>query len=168
MKVIVSRIPDEMYDTLKQQLAQKGQTMDGYLKGLVFNDMNPNKKQVNSENTTSEPSRTICFRVPENEYKELQKAALNDRKTIKDFIKDLVSEDLNEETLSSRFESEDTYGRTRTVSFQAGKSFFDAVKVRSSSMDITFQDYMKSVIYSVTHQDQAENMSMTPSMGMKL
>ena len=167
MKVIVSRIPDELYDTLKEQLAQKGQTMDGYLKGLVFNDIN-HKKQINSENTTSELSRTICFRVPENEYKELQKAALNDRKTIKDFIKDLVSEDLNEETLSSRFENEDTYGRTRTVSFQADKGFFDAVKARSSAMDITFQDYMKSVIYSVIHQDQAENMSMTPSMGMKL
>ena len=166
MKVIVSRIPDELYDTLKEQLAQKGQTMDGYLKGLVFNDMNPEKKQTNTN--SKENTRTICFRVPENEYKAVQKAALSENKTLKDFIKDHVSEDLNEERLSNRFESEDTYGRTRTVSFQADKSFFDTVKARSSAMDITFQDYMKSVIYSVTHQDQAENMSMTPSMGMKL
>lgn len=166
MKVIVSRIPDEMYDTLKEQLAQKGQTMDGYLKGLVFNDMNPEKKQTNTN--SKENTRTICFRVPENEYKAMQKAALNENKTLKDFIKDHVSEDLNEEKLTGCYENEDTYGRRRTISFPADKDFFAAIKDRCLGMEITFQDYMKSVIYSVTHQDQAENMSMTPSMGMKL
>ena len=60
MKVIVSRIPDELYDTLKEQLAQKGQTMDGYLKGLVFNDINPKRNRpIPTAKKIQEPSVSV-------------------------------------------------------------------------------------------------------------
>lgn len=149
MKQIAIRISEEIYKIVKRNLAETGQTMDSYLHSLVCKDLGYCKDENNSY-------RTLCFRLPENEYAMLKSAAMNNDITIKKFIEELVEQDLGKEKIPSHFRNEDITGNCRTVSFQIDKEFYCLIKTRIANLDMTLQDYMKSLIYPVTHCEQVD------------
>lgn len=102
--------------------------------------------------TTASTTRTICFRIPENEYALLKRAAIERDCSVKGFIENLAMRDLDREPMLDRFQEEDVFGRCRTVSFQVSTSVFRAIKERQLVLEMSLQDYMKTLIYWVTHE----------------
>ncbi|MCM1061806.1 MAG: hypothetical protein NC452_16170 [Eubacterium sp.] len=114
MKLIATQIPEDLYRKVRKMPAEKGQTMDSYIKSLVGADLGVTPKNE---------FRTVCFRIPENEYKRLKLIAVKRNMTIKRLVESLISRDLNENKIAKRFESEDSRGRCKTVSFQVSSDF---------------------------------------------
>ncbi len=159
MKMIVTQIPEDLYREVKTMLAEKGQTMDSYIKSLVSADLGIMPKSE---------FRTVCFRIPENEYKQLKLLAINRSMTIKGLVESLILQDIDEKNITERFETEDSCGKCKTISFQVSNNLFKAIKQRILQTDMSDQDYMRTLIYSETHQEREENMSEARSIDMSM
>lgn len=159
MKMIVTQIPEDLYREVKTMLAEKGQTMDSYIKSLVGADLGVMPKSE---------FRTVCFRIPENEYLRLKLAAINRSMTIKGLVESLIMRDIDEKSITERYETEDSHGKCKTVSFQVSSSLFKAIKQRILQTDMSDQDYMRTLIYSETYQDREKNMSEAWSIDMTM
>jgi predicted DNA binding CopG/RHH family protein len=157
--MIVTQIPEDLYREVKTRLAEKGQTMDSYIKSLVSEDLGVTPKSE---------LRTVCFRIPENEYKQLKLLAINRSMTIKGLVESLIIRDIDEKGIMERFETEDSRGKCKSISFQVSNDLFNAIKQRILQTDMSDQDYMRTLIYSETHQEQEENMNEAQSIDMSM
>lgn len=159
MKMIVTKIPEDLYREVKKALAEKGQTMDSYIKSLVSADLGVMPKSE---------FRTVCFRIPENEYKQLKLSAINHSMTIKGLVESLIIRDIDEKGIMERYETEDSRGKCKTISFQVSNNLFKAIKQRILQTDMSDQDYMRTLIYSETHQERGENMNEAQSIDVSM
>ena len=88
--------------------------------------------------------------------------------TIKGLVESLILQDIDEKNITERFETEDSRGKCKTISFQVSNNLFKAIKQRILQTDISDQDYMRTLIYSETHQEREENMSEARSIDMSM
>lgn len=160
MKMLAARIPEELYVQVKQKLAQNGQTMDSNIKNLLSADLNVEIQKNNA--------RVICFKIPENEYTALKSVILNRGITIKGFVENLILQDLNEDKPTKHFENEDTRGREKTICFNTDGDLFTSMKRRIVQINMSSQDYLKSLVYSITHHELTEETVEDQTIGMSM
>ena len=139
MKMLAARIPEELYVQVKQKLAQNGQTMDSYIKNLLSADLNVEIQKNNA--------RVIC---------------------LKGFVENLILQDLNEDKPTKHFENEDTRGREKTICFNTDGDLFTSMKRRIVQINMSSQDYLKSLVYSVTHHELTEETVEDQTIGMSM
>lgn len=155
MKTITVMIPEGLYYKIRRNLIPKNQTMTSYLQSLICKDIGVEIKANH---------KTINVRIPENEYWLLKAEVQKQNYTIKSFIETLLADDLKYRQTTQRFENEDNSGCCKTISFQTDENFFNEVKKRCIETGLSFQDYMKTLIYSVTHQAQVEEITETEDL----
>lgn len=163
MKTISFKLPSEYYEKIQMRLIEENLSLSSYMR-MLLGDPTVNEQHLGY--------RTISFRVPENEYMKLKMTVLEQRTKIKDFILDAVTKDLNKREICDKFQREDNSGIDKTVSFQVKEDLFYEIKERALDIDLTFQDYMKSVIYAeITMHEQMEyskELSEEPEMDLSM
>jgi len=142
MKQVLVRIPMELYDSLKMHTIQNDTSISAYVHSLICQDLGME---------THKNFITISIRIPEQEYAQLKQAVKESGLPIKNFVEGLAAEDLKHGSISGKFDAENTSGSSRMLSFSTDKAFHKAMKQRAAELDISFQDYIKSLIYEKTH-----------------
>lgn len=143
MKQIAVRIPDEVYETLKMHTAQNGQSISEFICSLIGTELETEMKP---------DSKNIGVRIPEKEYALMKQYIVeNQYPGIREFVVSLISDDLQNGSISRKFETEDTSGSFRTISFQTNDAFYKSVRYRVLGLNLSIQDYIKTLIYERTH-----------------
>ena len=120
--------------------------MADYLLNLVCQDLG---KEIQDE--AQKKFKTISSRIPEHEYELLKQTAKERGFPIYKFVEHLTSADLENEIIHKKFDAEDTSGGEKMVSFSIDKDFHHFLKQRSIDLELSLQDYIKSIIYNETH-----------------
>lgn len=148
MKTIAIKVPEELFNRVKSKLVESDQSLTAYIKNLVINDLGLDANEDSQEQTV----RTVCFRIPPTEYDQLKATARERGYSIRRFMAEIIKNDLDRELELERFQEEDASGGYRTVAFSVGLQCFQAVKKRRFALGLSMQDYMKTLVYWMTHE----------------